>query len=234
MRITYIHHSSFLAEMKEAAFLFDYYQGEVRLPQGKPAVVFASHRHGDHFSKVIFDLAEGREDVFFVLSDDIWEKRTPPDLRNRILFAGPGQEFSLPWLSCVSVRTFKSTDEGVAFLIRSPEGVIYHAGDLNNWQWEGEPKDWNRNMEVNYHRQLETMKGEKIDWAFVPLDPRQGNDFYRGMDDFMKMVGAKRVFPMHCWGDYSVIGRFKAMEESAAYRERIVEIEREGQVFDVE
>ena len=124
MRITYIHHSSFLTEMKEAAFLFDYYQGEVRLPQGKPAVVFASHRHGDHFSKVIFDLAEGREDVFFVLSDDIWEKRTPPDLRNRILFAGPGQEFSLPWLSCVSVRTFKSTDEGVSFLIRSPEGVI--------------------------------------------------------------------------------------------------------------
>ena len=226
MRISYIHHSSFLVELKQLSLLFDYFQGDVKLPEGKPAVIFASHRHGDHFSPVIFDFAKERQDVYYVLSDDIWEKRTPSGLRERILFAGPGQEFSLPWLSGISVRTFKSTDEGVAFLIRSPEGVIYHAGDLNNWQWEGEPRDWNRNMEVNYHRQLEVMKGEKIDVAFVPLDPRQGKDFYRGMDDFMKMVGAARVFPMHCWDDFTVISRLKAMEESKDYRDRIMEIGR--------
>lgn len=226
MRITYIHHSSFLVELKQLSLLFDYFQGDVKLPEGKPAVIFASHRHGDHFSPVIFDFAKERQDVYYVLSDDIWEKRTPSGLRERILFAGPGQEFSLPWLSGISVRTFKSTDEGVAFLIRSPEGVIYHAGDLNNWQWEGEPKDWNRNMEVNYRRQLEAMKNEKIDVAFVPLDPRQGKDFYRGMDDFMKMVGAARVFPMHCWDDFTVISRLKAMEESKDYRDRIMEIGR--------
>ena len=223
MRISYIHHSSFLVELKQLSLLFDYFQGDVKLPEGKPAVIFASHRHGDHFSPVIFDFAKERQDVYYVLSDDIWEKRTPSGLRERILFAGPGQEFSLPWLSGISVRTFKSTDEGGAFLIRSPEGVIYHAGDLNNWQWEGEPKDWNRNMEVNYRRQLEAMKNEKIDVAFVPLDPRQGKDFYRGMDDFMKMVGAARVFPMHCWDDFTVISRLKAMEESKDYRDRIME-----------
>ena len=226
MRISYIHHSSFLVELKQLSLLFDYFQGDVKLPEGKPAVIFASHRHGDHFSPVIFDFAKERQDVYYVLSDDIWERRTPSGLRERILFAGPGQEFSLPWLSGISVRTFKSTDEGVAFLIRSPEGVIYHAGDLNNWQWEGEPKDWNRNMEVNYRRQLEAMKNEKIDVAFVPLDPRQGKDFYRGMDDFMKMVGAARVFPMHCWDDFTVISRLKAMEESKDYRDRIMEIGR--------
>ena len=226
MKITYIHHSSFLVELKQLSLLFDYFQGDVKLPEGKPAVIFASHHHGDHFSPVIFDFAKERQDVYYVLSDDIWEKRTPSGLRERILFAGPGQEFSLPWLSGISVRTFKSTDEGVAFLIRSPEGVIYHAGDLNNWQWEGEPKDWNRNMEVNYRRQLEAMKNEKIDVAFVPLDPRQGKDFYRGMDDFMKMVGAARVFPMHCWDDFTVISRLKAMEESKDYRDRIMEIGR--------
>ena len=223
MRISYIHHSSFLVELKQLSLLFDYFQGDVKLPEGKPAVIFASHRHGDHFSPVIFDFAKECQDVYYVLSDDIWEKRTPSGLRERILFAGPGQEFSLPWLSGISVRTFKSTDEGVAFLIRSPEGVIYHAGALNNWQWEGEPKDWNRNMEVNYRRQLEAMKNEKIDVAFVPLDPRQGKDFNRGMDDFMKMVGAARVFPMHCWDDFTVISRLKAMEESKDYRDRIME-----------
>ena len=35
-------------------------------------------------------------------------------------------------------------------------------------------------------------------------------DFYLGMDDFMKMVGADVVFPMHFWGDFEVTDRFKA------------------------
>ena len=233
MKITYIHHSSFLAELKGAALLFDYFEGSLSLPEKKPVAVFVSHRHGDHFSPVIFELAKERQDVYYVISDDIWKKRTPSELGDRILFAGPGQEFSLPWLSGFSVRTFKSTDEGVAFLIHTPDGVIYHAGDLNNWQWEGKPKDWNRNMEVNYHRQLEAMKGEKIDVALVPLDPRQGKDFFRGMDDFMKTVGARHVFPMHCWGHFSVISRLKEMEESTDYRERVADVEKDGQVFIV-
>ena len=88
-------------------------------------------------------------------------------------------------------------------------------------------------MEVNYHRQLEAMKGEKIDVAFVPLDPRQGKDFFRGMDDFMKTVGARHVFPMHCWGNFSVISRLKEMEESTDYRERVADVEKDGQVFIV-
>ncbi|MCQ4837997.1 hypothetical protein NE556_22750, partial [[Clostridium] symbiosum] len=28
--------------------------------------------------------------------------------------------------------------------------TIYHAGDLNNWWWEGEDKAWNHNMAANY------------------------------------------------------------------------------------
>ena len=234
MKITYIHHSSFLVEMKQAALLFDYTRGELSLPGGKPVIIFASHRHGDHFSPVIFDLAQGRQDVYYVISSDIQKKRTFPESDSRMIFPDPGQEFALPWLPDIRIRTFKSTDEGVAFLIFTSEGVIYHAGDLNNWQWEGEPKDWNRNMEVNYHRQLEAMKGAKIDVAFVPLDPRQGKDFFRGMDDFMKTVGALRVFPMHCWGDFSVIGRLKGMETSEEYRDRIEEIQEDGQVFAYE
>ena len=54
MKITYIHHSSFLAELKETALLFDYFQGNLSLPEGKPAVVFASHRHGEFLILQIF------------------------------------------------------------------------------------------------------------------------------------------------------------------------------------
>ncbi len=58
MKVTYIHHSSFLVETDENYFLFDYFEGELpEFKEDKPLLVFASHRHGDHFSPVIFELA---------------------------------------------------------------------------------------------------------------------------------------------------------------------------------
>ena len=51
MKITYIHHSSFLVEMEQIALLFDYFEGEIpEIRQDQLLIVFASHRHGDHFS----------------------------------------------------------------------------------------------------------------------------------------------------------------------------------------
>ena len=53
MKITYIHHSSFLVEMEQAALLFDYFEGKVpEIQADKPLIVFASHRHSDHFSEI--------------------------------------------------------------------------------------------------------------------------------------------------------------------------------------
>ena len=112
MKITYIHHSSFLVEMDQAAFLFDYFEGQLPEILDKPLVIFSSHRHGDHFSPVIFELADQAEQVVYVLSDDIWRKRAPQELRRRILFMGPDEEASINLPPAIHVRTMKSTDEG--------------------------------------------------------------------------------------------------------------------------
>ena len=62
MKITYIHHSAFLAETEHACLLFDYFKGSLpKLPEGKRLYIFASHRHPDHFSKVIFDMRQSME-----------------------------------------------------------------------------------------------------------------------------------------------------------------------------
>ena len=75
MKVTYIHHSSFLVETDENYFLFDYFEGELpEFKEDKPLLVFASHRHGDHFSPVIFELAGKHKKTGFVLSDDIWKE----------------------------------------------------------------------------------------------------------------------------------------------------------------
>ena len=236
MKITYVHHSAFLVELSSAALLFDYTQGPLpELDMDKPLIIFASHRHGDHFSEKIFDLGIGLREVHYVLSDDISKKRVKEELRERTLFVKAGETFRLSYNdggnTQLEVTTFDSTDEGVAFLVKGDGAAIYHAGDLNNWRWEGEPEEWNRNMAKKYSLEVDKLAGMKIDAAFLPLDPRQEKAFYLGFDEFMRKAEVLHAFPMHCWGDFSVIGQLEAMEVSAPYRLRIIKIERDGESF---
>ena len=80
MKVTFLYHSSYFVEMDTCCLLFDYYQGDI--PQvDKPLYVFASHSHGDHFSPVIFQLAQGGKEVHYLLSDDISPLRPMPSAK---------------------------------------------------------------------------------------------------------------------------------------------------------
>lgn len=248
MKVTYIHHSGFFVELAHVCLLFDYEAGSLpEIPEGKAVVIFASHRHGDHFCPDIFQMfsgdGEAERNVSYVLSHDIRENRVPEEKRSHTVFVKPhtvtklmvpldGQEET----EALEVETFRSTDEGVAFLVRCEGCTLYHAGDLNNWYWKGEPDSWNHNMAANYQRELEKIRealGEnEIDAAFVPLDPRLEEYFYLGLDGFMRTVGARNLFPMHCWDRYEVIAELKEMDCSREYRERIAEIKKAGDRFE--
>lgn len=234
MKITYIHHSSFLVELEQVLLLFDYTDGLLpALAKDKTLIVFATHRHGDHFSPCIFDLARQYPHIFYVLSDDIWQNRVPQEMHGCTEFIGPGEELEIEEYGNLRVTAFKSTDEGVAFMAECEGQTIYHAGDLNDWRWNGETKAWNNNMHSNYKKELEQIHsgGFHPDVAFVPLDGRLEEWFYLGLHEYMEQVGADMVFPMHFWEDYSVIGRLKDLPASSEYRERVADIQKEGQVF---
>lgn len=230
-------------------------------PDGKKLYVFASHRHGDHFNPEIFSLAERYLDVQYVFSRDIWRSRVPEKLQKNVVQmkantewtdgadtgkneshgAGVGEADgceaqggggkSHRAKASVAVRTLRSTDEGVAFLVQTEGKTLYHAGDLNNWRWEGEPEEWNRKMEADYKAFLEPIRGQRIDAAFVPLDPRQEQNYALGMDYFLELTDAKKVYPMHCWEDYSVIDRWRWEHPDSPYRDRIVSIDGRGANF---
>lgn len=131
----------------------------------------------------------------------------------------------------LQVETFRSTDEGVAFWISCAGQEIYHAGDLNNWWWEGEDMAWNRNMAASYKQEMKKMSGRTADAAFIPVDPRLGQWFYLGAAGFMEEADAKWIFPMHFWEDYSIIQKLREHPSSEGWRDRIVEIHREGEEF---
>ena len=131
------------------------------------------------------------------------------------------------------VKSLRSTDEGVAFLVRCEDRIIYHAGDLNWWHWEEEDDAYNRMMRGDYQKEIETLVGEKIDLAFVVLDPRQEEQFYWGFDWYMRHTDTKIVFPMHMWKQYEVQDRLIGMEVSEPYREKIMRVREKGQVFEL-
>ena len=207
MNITYINHSGFLVETSKCYYLFDYFKGNLpELKADKPILVFSSHAHGDHYNPEIFDQlkALGMQQVIAVLSKDIPEKKYPEKITCiKVTFH---QSYELPFDT--HLKTLLSTDEGVAFLLTCPEGILYHAGDLNDWVWEEETEQYNKQMTGSYRHEIDLLKGRNVDVAFIPLDPRQEKDYARGILYFLKKVSVKKIYPMHYWEQPQIIDQF--------------------------
>lgn len=231
MKITFLYHSAFLVELPDCTLLFDWYGGDLpTFDRSKPLYVFASHHHGDHYSPETFSL--GMENVTYILATCIRlsAKRKAAlgiDAR-RVIRMSAGKTETIGQLT---VTTLRSTDAGVAFLVRAGERTLFHAGDLNWWYWAEESDEWNQSIEREFIRACDRLKGIPVDAAFLPLDPRLGDAFFWGFDRYLRTMEVQVAFPMHCWEDFSVIARLKALPCSAPYRERIVEIIENGMQF---
>lgn len=226
MTVTYLYHSGFVVEFDDIVLVFDYYKGELpETVRGKKLYVFSSHYHKDHFQYKVFDWAL-EYDATYVLSKDIRTKGP----EGRTVKVKRRQNLSVDELQ---IQTLRSTDEGVAFLVRVKGITLYHAGDLNWWHWEEEGPEYNEKMKRDYQAEIGTIEGEHIDLAFVPLDPRLEEAYGWGIDYFMRHTETIRLFPMHLRGGYKTIPRFIADPLSEDYRDRIVKIERRQQSFEM-
>ena len=227
MKVTYIEHSGFCVELEDVVLVFDYFRGTLPVFQkDKNIYVFASHVHFDHFQKEIFKWADMYPHITYILSDDI----SCDEDGLRVIYTSPDKNFHADGLH---IRTLKSTDEGVAFFVTVHGKVIYHAGDLNWWHWEEESDVYNKYMKKMYQAAIKKIEGEHIDAAFVPLDPRQGEYYYLGMDWFLRNTDTTAAFPMHMNGDYELCGRFLQNPLTEAYRDRFIRISHAGQNFEL-
>lgn len=254
MKITYIYHSGFLIELEHAILLFDYYKGELEdFDSNKQIYVFSSHAHPDHFNKDIFNLSKIYQNVTYVLSSDISSALEKKDIitdlsektKENIFYLKPNEEklfaegkivsdisgCDIGVDKCLKVKTFESTDLGVAFFVTVEGNSIFHAGDLHWWTWPGESKQEYQSMTDRFFAEVAKISKEQIDIAFLPLDSRQEDRFYWGFDYYMQTCDIKLAFPMHFWDDFSLIKKFKNMEESQDYLDKIMDIEKNNQTF---
>ena len=134
----------------------------------------------------------------------------------------------------ILLTTLRSTDEGVAFLLDYLGKSVYHAGDLNLWVWKEESEQYNKEMKASFDEQMARLKDIVIDVAFVPLDPRQEEYYYLGLEALLERAKVKRVFPMHFGRDFSVIERYRK-ERTGNLRETVLmDIRHVGEEWEIE
>lgn len=237
--VIYLFNSGFAVKKGERLFIFDYYNfmpfkknkgldGGVINPEeikNLDVTVFSSHAHMDHFVPAILKWGREIPNLRYVLSHDIDSGKT-----GNVIKAFPNASYEV---GGIKVRTLKSTDEGVAFIVEADGLKIYHAGDLNWWHWDGEPEEENKAMGDAYKAEIDKIKGEMFDIAFIPVDPRLESEYLWGLDYFMRNADAKVIFPMHFRNHYSVLDRLDKDPGAAEYRSRVVKISRRGERFDV-
>lgn len=247
MKVIFVHHSCFAVEICEKVLIFDWFAGENingytftgQIPEYEPDTpiyVFASHKHKDHFDPNVLHWAEKYNNIQYIFSKDckmsenfLKKHGFSPSVKEKILYVNTCGNYIADGLE---IQTLRSTDAGAAFYVKTNNTAFFHAGDLNNWKWDGAGSLVNGKMEFEFKTQLKKLESKQIDIAFIPLDPRLGENQFLGIDYFMQHTNARYVFPMHMWQDYSGIEMYLKRLTNKAAAERIMQIHHENEEFD--
>ncbi len=214
-KVHYLNHSGFIMEGEDCVLVFDFYTDAAQVLSqyencGKTVSFFVSHKHQDHWNPDIFTFRNTVPSYYFLdssLALDAKQFTAMPSTKAVVhilredsrLFADDLLGTGLDTLICAA-----STDEGLAFWISAEGQSIYHAGDLNNWDWS----DANGPLvEQTYRSILKDLKLEvekeqlpELLLAFVPVDRRLETKALSGACIFCEYFAPQYLVPMHLNG----------------------------------
>ena len=72
----------------------------------------------------------------------------------------------------LDIMTLRSTDAGVAFYVASNGVSLFHAGDLNDWEWDGAGDLINGRVRRAFRHEIKKLSEKPINVAFFPMDPK--------------------------------------------------------------
>ncbi|NJP40996.1 MBL fold metallo-hydrolase [Oscillospiraceae bacterium HV4-5-C5C] len=216
-KIIYLNHSGFVVELEQAVFIFDLFTDPAKVVadyemSGRPVVFLVSHNHYDHWNQDILDF-DNSVITTYILDEgcrkDIDAARLT-DSRRRYHFVHPGSKLTGETVAVPGfrdLRCFGSTDAGVSFLLQTEAGSFFHAGDLNDWDWQDEASQQVRSA---YQLQLDAIhryllasaqpEALPVKVAFVPLDARLEEKASCGCVMFVKEIPTAYLIPMHLNG----------------------------------
>jgi|GEM_PF-16023 len=242
--VRYLGHSAWLVSTPARCLLFDYGDRPTRNQSGiladgvlnpvelpaVPLYVFASHRHGDHYSARLHSMMAKRPQTIFVLGLD----EQPSCSESEAAPAGtwlawPHAELQIDDLT---IHCSGSTDSGVSFLIEMPEGTLYHGGDLALWD---NTTFYNRvfREETDWLAGCCSIAGKQPDIAFVPVstsDGYQEEPLLNGLWYFLEKIKPLHLLPMHGHGyedlyqTFAELATARGFDQVTVLRERGEEV----------
>lgn len=238
IKIHYLYHSGFAVETSSHFLIFDYYRdsfdscpqtlengliSQDLLKNKKDVLVFCSHKHPDHFNPIILKWQRANPGIRYILSSDIKIKNPPENYHKLSTYE------CLNWGN-VFVKAYGSTDIGISFLVKLDGVTIFHAGDLNLWYWKEDSKSEQKAAENNFKMEISKIKGEDIDFAFFPVDPRLEEYYCSGGEYFINEIHPAFFIPMHFWDNSYITKNFaELMKHSLS---KCLVIDHRGQTFD--
>jgi L-ascorbate metabolism protein UlaG (beta-lactamase superfamily) len=213
IEITYIFHNCFIVKHPARTFLFDYPADEFLDEARRAAIIskiqdtdlylFSSHNHHDHFNRNSLNLGAYTKSLTCVLSKDIIKSNRQYRDCPSCYKVEADQSYTI---QDFTVDTFRSNDEGVAFLLHLGETNLYFGGDLANWDWDDNTKEEHRFLVEYFGEVLQKLKKWPIQIAFSNADQRLPN--WTGAAQFIEIVKPGLFVPMHVMGETELIGRF--------------------------
>ncbi|MCD4713144.1 MAG: MBL fold metallo-hydrolase [Clostridiales bacterium] len=204
IRVVHLYHSGVMVETKNSQLYFDVISDQRSFVDvNKKQFYFVSHAHNDHYDPKVFQVSN--HNTFLIFSEDIDDH----PIGHIITRVEPNKNYEI---DNISIKTFDSTDSGVAFLVAIDGMNIFHSGDLNWWHWENRPVLEQRNEEMAYKAIISNLDGEKIDIAFVPIDPRLKSAASLAVRHFIEKVDVKTVFPIHFGESFKILNEILANE----------------------
>lgn len=222
MKLTYIYHSGFAIETERMTIIIDYYKDSDNnkskgvvysrlLKRTVPLYVLCTHSHADHFNPEILDWKQHKSDIKYILSKDI--EQVNKSHSDKIVYLDKGDRYED---NLLKIRAYGSTDLGISFYIETGNKHIFHAGDLNNWHWKEESTDEEvKEAECWYLRELNLVASEitHLDLAMFPVDPRLGEEYMKGAEQFISKIKTDLFSPMHFGDKYDKAEAFASIAQ---------------------
>lgn len=229
------HHCGYVVEFPDATLMFDCIGNWPNIRKDVPLYIFISHIHSDHFNRSVFDFYHRsvHTEIFLGFdheNDDIENmlNSLPEEIQNNLsCFDGVERLYSDD--GKLLVRSFESTDLGVAFLVEINGKKIFHSGDLADWT---KGRDYFEKLMRQFHPKMSQheitslylqqsielpaefadragpLKNEKIDYAMITLNTTSVESSYRTVETFHSLADIKYWTPMHLFKDYSFIDTY--------------------------
>ncbi len=228
--ICHLGHSAILLKIGGKVFIFDYPYGTRALAdqihplqpeelRQETVYAFFSHRHGDHHNSGIFSWRNHIPRLQYIVSSDI--TRIPAGLQ--VTRLPPGK---LILLDGMKVRSYRSSDAGIAFSIYVAGKHIYFSGDNGFWkQSKGMTEE---DHLLQYLASID--RSVPMDIAFQVCDERlfEMGRGYGGTEIFARTFQPTLLVPIHLHGRYEFLEQRKQQLKECGFYNHFWVVKKQG------